>query len=991
MSSAGAVIKSTKKQPQKLSKPRTGNHNVTLNQTSTAPSPSTSTSQVPTDPNGKPLVARRHSAVPALSTFSPIHSPVLPNPASPAAAPELDARYQAAAIPQHQDVPPGVFRSKSRLEDRATRRSTWSPSLSGAMPRVTTTDCQVPGATADSLRPDDSPGPSIPQGDWDTSLHAPVRRCSIICTPGLATRAATEEDTSQNSGIRHNRSVTSITPRSRCGSVDSTSNRLLSLPPPCLDPRAHVDNVLTPSEAEYKQLGAIQFGSLRITNGLASPAPSTDGEVVDQDQVKDLTNKSREVQRADQGDNRMESSTIVQTESSNGAYALSLAGDGMTGSGHSNVWSETERISRERASSHKRTHPGLLPVECGGTVASPNEHGPGALCKADSGYSSASSLGSLRSKANSKFSHSGPKETHKTESTEAPPPAAEDGGSKNSSEWKSPGFTATEITASTVASAYPQNSHAYVTGHGEPGAVRNSQGYDPSQTRKLRRKRQALSFNAGHGRSELPPSDEQRYPGSGNSHPIPIPDVERSVAKKHRFQKLLSGVRADGRPTVQLAAPTSKEMVSDPRGLGSNHPEHRDQFSVADRHTALHSQQSRDTLQTILSVGSEEHGPTSQEEAQPNAREGSKVLRRRSVQSPSMTSRSPSLTPKPSIRRKPWSWGQKPKAEAQQLDGGDWVKHSFESSVTSIDSISSSVGKSAFDQAFTAMPDRCDGELSPTKRSMTMPVQIERDLNLMRRPSGSRAPFRLSYVSSSRSSPIPEIPGMLPPNVSKAKTPPPVSLRRHSAKAFLLPPRPQSTPVNLKRSASDRRPPSRGGSNSAVEPEPPVPPIPSKNPAQYTEIQRFESATSADRNAWRPNHASSKSSAENNAGAVTPGRLRPAGANHLVGLGPPMGPRRHASYDDNLINHRQRRRHDTPQPGHHHSGLQNPTQSGSYYQNQLLQIERSTLGDAAWRQHRHSQGGRARHSRAGMQGSQGPYRILHSYNSPAYRNVPIWS
>lgn len=47
------------------------------------------------------------------------------------------------------------------------------------------------------------------------------------------------------------------------------------LPPPVQEP---VERALTPSDMDYRPLGTMKFGSLRITNGEASPLPSPDLE-----------------------------------------------------------------------------------------------------------------------------------------------------------------------------------------------------------------------------------------------------------------------------------------------------------------------------------------------------------------------------------------------------------------------------------------------------------------------------------------------------------------------------------------------------------------------------------------------------------------------------------------------------------------------------------------------------------------------------------------
>ncbi|ROT37621.1 hypothetical protein SODALDRAFT_201305 [Sodiomyces alkalinus F11] len=1000
--------KPTKRQPQKLSKPRVGNHVASRNQSSfIAVSPSSSASQLPTNPNVGPLATRPHSAVliPS-SSSSPMHSPAPPSLVSPAAMPGSEAGYGASTTPQDREISSGLFRSKSTSANRPTRRSTWSTPLSGVTPkRANTMDCQMSEATLERLQPQDSPSPPIPRVHSVASLHAPVRRRSILRTPGLATRAATEETMPRKFSFRQSHPATPASTRSRCDSVVSTPN-YLSLPSPCLNPRVQVDIVQTPSEAEYKQLGAMQFGSLRITNGTASPAPSTEGEAVDKGQSQGVTMKPGQVQSAGHAENQMEGLALMQPEPSKDALPLVVSEVEMSEYGHANVWSESEGFSNEvpeirqdstpspivreqRDKSDKRAHLDF-PQADSGIVANPTDYVPGVLSKTDSGYSSATSLRSLRSKSSKKGNGLGAQETHKAESevSDGSSSTAEGRMSTILADWKSPGLAAAEMPPS----EQPRDGHASVTGHKNTGVVPHPQGHGASQPRKLRRKSQSLLLTASHGRPGLL-SSQSEHPGSlGLDDSSPILNVEPGPSKKYRFQWLMGGPKANGHPALQPMPGNRKTMVSVLQDSGPNYSKHGDQLSIIDRRATLHSPRSRDTLQTILSDGSAGLlGDTSVSRAkpQPSTREGSKVLRRHSSQSSSTTPLSLSLTPKPSIRRKPWSWGQKSKAEeVQLLDGGDWVKNSFESSVTSIDSISSSVGKSAFDQAFAAMSDKSNDELPPSKlSSMTMPVPTERILNLRRKSSsGSRSPGRI-YVSSSRSSPIPEVPGMPPQNVTKAKTPPPVSLRRHNSKAFRLPRRPQSTPADPTHRNSDR-PSSRGSSNNEKGPAPPpVPPMPSKKPAQYPELQHLKTSANPDYDAWRPKQLSRRHSVGDNAGAA-PELRRPASADHGAGLGRPTGPRQRASYDG-LGKDRQRCQYDPPQT-RHNPVSQNPTQSGSYYQNQLLRIERNSLGDEPWRQQRHSFGGRARHSRAGVQGTQGPYRILHSYNSPAYRNVPIW-
>ncbi|KAK0387813.1 hypothetical protein NLU13_4058 [Sarocladium strictum] len=110
----------------------------------------------------------------------------------------------------------------------------------------------------------------------ETSLYPPHRRRSLIMTPGIATRAETPK-LRRKASFR--RSMEPTEPVSTGDSVDSKSSRHMSLP--VLPSKSEMaDRAPTPTEAEYKQLGGIVFGTLRITNGAPSPSPGQEpGEV----------------------------------------------------------------------------------------------------------------------------------------------------------------------------------------------------------------------------------------------------------------------------------------------------------------------------------------------------------------------------------------------------------------------------------------------------------------------------------------------------------------------------------------------------------------------------------------------------------------------------------------------------------------------------------------------------------------------------------------
>lgn len=109
----------------------------------------------------------------------------------------------------------------------------------------------------------------ITRANSDISLYTPVRRRSIIQTPGVATRTRTlTGPTPPRPNFRYSHPPTPS--MSRQPSFESMRSGVISMPPRILDPDS-VPRVVTPSELEYKSIGAFKLGSLRITNGAASP------------------------------------------------------------------------------------------------------------------------------------------------------------------------------------------------------------------------------------------------------------------------------------------------------------------------------------------------------------------------------------------------------------------------------------------------------------------------------------------------------------------------------------------------------------------------------------------------------------------------------------------------------------------------------------------------------------------------------------------------
>ena len=121
---------------------------------------------------------------------------------------------------------------------------------------------------------------TISRVNSDMSLYTPVRRRSVIQTPGVATRSNSARPSSR---ARNNRYSVPPTPSlSRQQSFESYRGGVMSMPPPPLGlglenfaglgDQDSAPRVVTPCGDEYQSIGAFKLGTLRITNGAVSPA-----------------------------------------------------------------------------------------------------------------------------------------------------------------------------------------------------------------------------------------------------------------------------------------------------------------------------------------------------------------------------------------------------------------------------------------------------------------------------------------------------------------------------------------------------------------------------------------------------------------------------------------------------------------------------------------------------------------------------------------------
>lgn len=856
-----------------------------------------------------------------------------------------------------------------------------------------------------SSHPHDPSAAPIQRVDSSASLYIPTRRRTITRTPGLATREADELGISKRSSLRYSHPPSPVDGRSRRGSVSPDADLAAPPPPPetliipVEDDTA--ERLQTPRETDYRQLGAMEFGSLRITNGAASPVPSLDvdfrgqgnqGQLVNYFQTRngsmEIVGGQMETNTAVVGPKLAEILNVALLHEAKAALPL-----------NETSWRRTPPLEPENGAPPKLTRTDS------GIVATPVvELSPRMLSKADSGYSSIVSLRSLRSKslksAKSARSAKSDKdrqvlEQTKVESAELRPPTAGDGSSRSSSERKSTEDIAPEASPFVPSPLRSPNTDMLPDNIPMNSALspKDVKQQETTKINKLRRRSTILPNStpeASESVSQVPSEPGRRSPDKLR------PSL--SVGKKSRFQ-WLRGISKQATPPL----PSENDKQSQDTTIDADQAmQEQDQhLSMTTSRLARQNQRSRDTLQTILSVGSAEMLQTDSHQAKAAPaptpalpqdelppRGTPNVLRRRSFQSAPEAQPASPIVSRPSIRRKTMSLARSASSKRRNKvgDENEMIRNDFEANVTSLDSIRDSVGRSAFDQAFATMPDRSEEDLPATRRSMTMTTQMEREVGLRRQPSGARSPGR-SYTSS-RSSPIPEVPGMPLQNASKARTPPPVSLRVRGSKKFrnLPPMRSPSTSGEHRRSSS--RPSSRDSSHGKPdESVPPVPALPS--PKLFPEFQHLNTVTEPDYDAWQPNQQSRRHSVgQNPGGGGSPGLPRSASATQIAMKSPPRMSLRHRASYDNFVGPNQR--HPGPPQPRYHPGSPNPNQNDMYYQAHLSHPERNAVGKQSLEQQlRPGPAKPARHPAPANQG--GPYRVLHSYNSPAYRHAPVWN
>ncbi|KAI0476025.1 hypothetical protein GGR56DRAFT_447438 [Xylariaceae sp. FL0804] len=490
----------------------------------------------------------------------------------------------------------------------------------------------------------------LPRANSDVSMYAPMRRRSFL-TPGVATRAATVPSLPSKPKTRRSLPPTPA----RRDSLEMSRGTIDSyLQPMAVDPSS-IPRALTPSEAEYKQTGAFQFGSLRITNGSPAISPavdSTDGEADDRALELHASNRdyfSAAAAAADQEPERLEHSVHPRHASGSSLnpnphafdFALSRADASppflanlppsttapedvihempelQTTSKHTALEdelfeedqlefssSEVIDVRNDPSAKSKPGRPRLsgrrkskdISRSDSGLVASPiSEISQGALSKADSGYSSNISLRSFSSKANGRGSARSRRTETDTPNNDAAPSAKHYAG-------PTPDVTVTRPPDDESPPIVPEKD--------QPSRGRRMKASSPTSPQSPRFLESVKSFSrklevsSSSSTGKGPKSPEPPAVSSTRStEPMSPLSIASAPKKPGRLQRILSNTRVP--LTVHATHPSEKTGVPPvPQDIQARLREHTGLLPLSFRKPGLRPEASRETLGTIMSVGS---------------------------------------------------------------------------------------------------------------------------------------------------------------------------------------------------------------------------------------------------------------------------------------------------------------------------------------------------------------------------------------------------
>lgn len=915
---------------------------------------------------------------------------------------------------------------------------------------------------------------SMSRTDSELSMHPPMRRRSMVQTPGVATRSVRPGRTNPRSSVRQGRTVT---PTLATQASFETDDSIPSIPPLPTPYRLELEapRVATPKDGEYSTTGAFKLGTLRITNGSPdwTPAGSTEAEPtvsrpdyftaipppaksekrVDNVQASTLSAEHRNsdvtCRESDKPESGFSSKTNVPSLSITvpPAGPLSQYTSGLQLSPiefddtplfnplleiqteHTAVEDlifdmeddsqpeipAVEKLDVRLDPSAKGLPPQSLvdPMQPEGVQrtdsgfvsnsVSVSSTSNTSLTKADSGYSSSVSLRSFRSgkkapateKVTGRDSTESVRKSPEVDDTEPrhalelqfpSPLSAEDIYAPWAPESDKAPISPTDHDSTEQAGrSLPSNANGddvraklMSLGRARTKAVQQLPNIDLSQIGD----RNTRSYEPA---SPVPASAKSDT--SDSASPLSIGSNSQKHGRLHRLLSLRGSGFSRAPLTAHVTHAVDKQVPSVPQDIEEKLREHTGRFPMTTKRLALRSQMSKETLKTILSVGSlelsmEDDLPptpgffeTDSEDEEAYHASGDASLRQtiNSMQSNfkqaavSMMPNKKSITRKAGpIRKEPQGYQESVTKQTSENDGLE---------LTSYTAVNHSLGNSVYDVAAKALTEGQAQHTRRASRSMTL-TEKSHHLQLRTYSLNTTLSPRDSYLLAPSSSPR----DASPPTKEKS---PPVSM---GTRSFRTPPplSPRSPAVLRKKSREAIRSPTTNPSD--------VPPVPTlTRRGSLDSIRRIASATASNYRAadWDPQAhqdslgsqlSSLHASYHSTLSSVPSGRVQSAARAHQSGQ----------HYNDTVLKQHsniirdQQQAVDMPQAAHQGPRPRSFSQSDHWHRPKVVEEERSKK-HARYPPYMP----RGLHRRNQSAGNP-PYRVLHSYNSPAYRNAPIW-
>ncbi|KAF4997422.1 hypothetical protein FDECE_12082 [Fusarium decemcellulare] len=881
--------------------------------------------------------------------------------------------------------------------------------------------------TDDTKNGNQSAGTSISRTNSDVSLYMPMRRRSVIRTPGVATRAHhSNHPISAKSSFRNSHPPSPS--HTRNNSIESDMVRRMSMPsitPSLQSPK----RVTTPTEADYKQLGGIKFGSLRITNGAPMATPVPEDEVKVEGILNSVLPATREGYfddqanpsiLASQGLNQAQTKDPMATgqqvttapysvaERSGDAFKSRTYANDMSGNGNADSFPVAEALN-VRDDPNPKPVPKNIQLELenkilkgltrsnSGFIPSPSsESTRQTATKVDSGYSSNVSLRSLRSAVTDRSTMASDKLDSDLTGTYSP----------------------SDSTSTRTSSLAPSQRHGRLPIHLEVPSSTMDDDASTCPTSPASPSTPSFSFTrGGRGRFSSFKSTKscETRPSQPAQKPTPIPIIVtneraeeqlpsppssasgRGGAKLYRF---LSSSRTKSLPKVREVRTTAREVPDSPSDLEGSQSRVTTGTKFAQR-PGLRGEPSKDTLNTIMSVGSQDvnNAGGRQQDAMPSGAKQvalRKVSRRQSWRqsiSQMFGPRNPTAAP---IKTNEGEATQKRPAGATERGTTP------ANATRNPRAVGSSIPRQSPRQTST------NSSASPTKKNFTKAEPRDR------RDKPELAHLRTNVsapnLSETRRSPLSPYDGDLN-SALRARTSPPVSMQTRTTKSSRTKSQGHSRsitpsyPINSSRPVASRRlslPQDLGRST-----------LQSRHSAQallgYSE-QRSPSRATASRPAVSPQQvypvqqpqvlSYSSTGLQQPVPAASQTRQRRRASAPPQGLQSSGVPRSRST--TTLLQQQQQRQYmqQQQQPLQSWTPVEAYSLNQQLQQNYMLQNQGVVYGMPNMMQQYpdiYVTGpgpGYTVHRRASSQGTvyghSPPFRVLHSYNSPAYRGVPIW-